>query len=518
MDELPNYPTVAQGVRDLAASLGERRAMSYRGVVTTYKEMSDHATSLAQALISAGVGSGDRIGILGKNSDRFMECVFAGITAGAVVTPLNWRLAPDEITYMVNDSEIDFIFYDTDLRPLLRGVENRSQVTLIAIDSDEYIQFRDTAAALPLPDTKRDDVVLQIYTSGTTGRPKGAMLTNRNLSKYFGLGGPPNPEWWQVWLDDVGLISMPMFHIGGLETALKILLSGGSIVIVREFNPAEVLEAVAEHRVTLLALVPTALQMLLNAPGAGDVDFSCIRAFHYGASPIPAELLRQGLRVMKCSFAQCYGMSETTSTVVALGPEDHSPEGGPRMKSTGKPLPYTEVRVVDQDGNDRAVGEVGEILIRAPSVMVGYWKRPEETQAAIEPDGWLHTGDAGYLDEDGFLYVHDRVKDMIVSGGENVYPAEVESAIFGHPDVSEVAVIGVPDPVWGEAVKAIIVLKQGSRFDPQSISNWARDRIASYKVPKSIDLADALPKNASGKLLKTELRKPYWAGFVRGVN
>ncbi len=290
-------------------------------------------------------------------------------------------------------------------------------------------------------------------------------------------------------------------------------------MIAREFDQNKVLDFIEKERISKLFIVPAAMQIVLRDPRSRSTDFSRLKYILYGAAPMPAALLREGLEVFKCGFVQQYGMTETTGTIVALLPEDHTTDmNAPRMRAAGKALTNVDLKVVDTDGNEVPVGKVGEIMIRSPQNMAGYWKQPDETQRAMNADGWLRTGDAGYLDEEGYLYIHDRVKDMIVSGGENVYPAEVESAIYGHPQVADVAVIGVPDPKWGEAVKAVIELKPGAQLDEESIVRWARERLAGFKVPKSIDLVEQMPRNPSGKILRRQLREPYWQGYERKVN
>jgi fatty-acyl-CoA synthase len=264
-------------------------------------------------------------------------------------------------------------------------------------------------------------------------------------------------------------------------------------------------------------MVPAAMQFVVRQPRAREVDFSKLKYMLYGASPIPAALLKECIEVFGCGFVQMYGMTETTGTIVALPPEDHV-EGLERMRSAGKALPGIELAILDADGNKLPPGEVGEIATRSGSNMVGYWNLPDATAKTLDSEGWLRTGDAGYMDRDGYLYIHDRIKDMIISGGENIYPAEVESAICDHPDVAEVAVIGVPDEKWGEAVKAIVVMKPGKKATPSDIINFTRERIAGFKTPKSVDFIEALPRNASGKILRRHLRDPYWAGKDRQVN
>jgi fatty-acyl-CoA synthase len=357
-----------------------------------------------------------------------------------------------------------------------------------------------------------------MYTSGTTGRPKGAVLTNGSILRTD-LDRDPSlePEWARWAEDDVGLVAMPCFHISGTGYGIQVMANGATGVITREFDPHQVLDLIECYGISKLFLVPAAMKIVLDHPRVREVDFSRLRNISYGASPIPLELLRTAIEVFGCGFVQMYGMTETSGTICALPPEDHDPGGNPRMRSVGKPLRGVEMKVIDGAGEALPPREIGEIAIRTQATMREYWQRPEATAETIDGDGWLRTGDAGYTDEDGYFYLHDRVKDMIISGGENVYPAEVENAIYGHPAVADVAVIGIPDPRWGEAVKACVVLKPGAAADPNAIIAWARERIAGYKCPKSVDFLPALPRNPSGKVLRRELRAPYWEGHQRQI-
>ena len=324
---------------------------------------------------------------------------------------------------------------------------------------------------------------------------------------------------WNEWgPDDVSLVAMPVAHIGGTGWGIVGLYNGALGVVAREFDPFRVLDFIEQDRVSKMFAVPAALQIIVRQPRAREVDYSRLKYILYGASPIPLDLLRECMEVFGCGFCQQYGMTETCGTIVYLPPEDHHPDGTPRMRGAGRPLPGVELKIIDGNGQTLPPGVVGEVATRSVANMVGYWRLDEATASTVGPDGWLRTGDAGYLDEDGYLYIHDRVKDMIISGAENIYPAEVESAIYGHPAVAEVAVVGVPDDKWGEAVKAMVVLKPGAEADPAGIIAFARTRIAAFKAPKSIDFIEALPRNASGKILRRELRAPYWEGRDRQVN
>jgi acyl-CoA synthetase (AMP-forming)/AMP-acid ligase II len=316
----------------------------------------------------------------------------------------------------------------------------------------------------------------------------------------------------------VGLVAMPVAHISGSLWGVIVLLYGAKAVVAREFDPLAVLDFIERDRVSKMLMVPAALQIVLRQPRSREVDYRHLRYIIYGASPIPIDLLRECMEVFGCGFCQQYGLTETTGTIVYLPPEDHDPGGNSKMRAAGRPMPGVQLKILNEAGMEQPIDQVGEVVTRSSSNMAGYWHKPEETAATLDSDGWLRTGDAGYLDADGYLYIQDRVKDMIISGAENIYPAEVENAIYGHADVADVAVIGVPDEKWGEVVKAIIILKPGAARKPDDIIAHARARIAAFKVPKSIDFVDKLPRNASGKVLRRELRAQYWAGRERKVN
>jgi acyl-CoA synthetase (AMP-forming)/AMP-acid ligase II len=324
-------------------------------------------------------------------------------------------------------------------------------------------------------------------------------------------------EWSHANSADVILVAMPLFHIGGTATGLIALYNGARAVLVEEVDPGQIIGLIESEKVTRTFFVPAVIQMLLDHPDCRPAAFASLKILLYGASPIPAALLLRALDVMQCGFAQIYGMTETAGSMTVLEPQDHDDPHARKMASCGRPYPGVEIAIGDGEGNYLPSDTVGEILIKGPSLMSGYWRRPEATEETIQ-NGWLHSGDAGYLDDEGYLYIYDRVKDMIVSGGENVYPAEVESALYDHPSVADVAVIGVPSERWGEAVKAVIVKKEGADISEAELISFAREKIASYKAPKSVNFVDQLPRNASGKLLKKDIRAPYWAGMDRQIN
>lgn len=509
--------TVADMVRQHAAATPDAPALSFEGRTYSFAELDARSSQSAQALRAAGVAAGDRVALLTRNRDECYELMFACSKIGAILVGLNWRLAAAELQAIIADARPTVIIVGPTEAELLnaeaRATASVRRVATLGADFDAW------RAAQPAVDPgysgAPDEVALLLYTSGTTGLPKGVMLTNRGMSYTPRLG-----ETWGMSRRSVNLVAMPMFHIGGAGYGSSTMAVGGHTLLMREVNPAQIVELIAKYRVTHTFLVPAVVQMLLQVPGVEQADLSSMELLMYGASPIGDVLLRRALQVLRCNFMQAYGMTETSGTVVILEPQDHDPDG-PRaalLKSCGKALPWVELRIVDPAaGADVKTGEVGEIWIRSEMVMKGYWQQPAATRDAIQPGGWLRTGDAAYQDADGYLYLFDRFKDMIISGGENVYPAEVENALHAHPAVLEAAAIGVPHERWGETVKAIVVLRPGQQVSEQDLIAFARERLAKYKCPSSVEFAQALPRNASGKLLKRELRKIYWKEQDRGI-
>ena len=512
-------------VRALARSRHKETAFEFEGRRTSFAEFDILTNRVANGLIALGVRRHDRIAYLGKNSDFYFELLFGAVKANIVMAPVNWRLAAPEIAFIVADCKASVLFVGPECVAQARAIRAQLPDLRVVITTEggapewqDYAAWRDAQSADdPQVEISRNDVAIQLYTSGTTGKPKGAMLSHANLFNLIETGDGEKPDW-NLWnAEDVSLVAMPVFHIGGTGWGLLGLYYGAKGVIAREFDPTKVLDFIERDKITKIFMVPAAMQFVVRQPRARSVDFSRLKYMLYGASPIPAALLKECMEVFGCGFVQLYGMTETTGTIVALPPEDHV-EGLERMRSAGKALPGVELAILDVDGKQLPPGEVGEIATRSGSNMVGYWNLPEATAKTIGRDGWLRTGDAGYMDKDGYLYVQDRIKDMIISGGENIYPAEVESAVCDHPDVAEAAVIGVPDDTWGETVKAIVVLKPGKQTTASDIISFTRSHIAAFKTPKTVDFIDALPRNASGKILRRHLRDPYWAGRERQVN
>src|SRR5579883_874631 len=513
--------SLADIVRIHGAARPHATAIVYAGRTTTYGALDGAASRVANALIADGVRPQARVAHLDKSSDVFFELLFGVAKANAVMVSVNWRLAPPEVLHIVNDAEAEILFVGEEyfpvvekIRPELKKV--RKIVTLSGRHPgwDDFTVWRDRAPdSDPQLPTKPTDTAVQFYTSGTTGLPKGAELTNANFGWML-------PLWTESWLLAPGvpnLVCLPMFHIGGAGWGIAGLFAGATNHVVREFVPAQILATIQRERLQVMLLVPAMILFLVQAPQIHETDLSSLRLIVYGASPIPAELLKQAMKIFPCGFQQVYGLTETTGAITVLPATDHDPNDARKLLSCGYAQKGVELRVVGDDGRDLPPGQVGEIAVRSAQVMGGYWKLPEATARAVQGD-WFFTGDAGYLDDKGYLYIYDRVKDMIVSGGENIYPAEVESALFGHPSVADVAVIGVPDERWGEAVKAVVVKKPDAQVTPAELINWARERIAGYKLPKSVDFVEALPRNPTGKILKRELRKTYWGERERQVN
>ncbi len=429
--------------------------------------------------------------------------------------PVNWRLAPPEIEFIVEDGQAKLMIADAAFVSAAGKIRTFS--------TEEFPSWYGKFEARdPGYQPDPDETALQLYSSGTTGLPKGVELTHRNLMvamveavpDAIGYRGPP----------DVMLNVLPTYHIAGIGVALLTASKGGLSILYPDFDPAVAVTAIAEHRITHTFLVPAMIQFMLQAPGAGNADYSSLRSISYGASPISETVLLDAMRTFKCGFVQVYGLTETTGAITRLAPEDHDPEGPKKslLRSAGKPINGVELRVVDAAGHDCDESEVGEVWIRSAQNMKGYWANLKATgEAFVERQpgglGWFRSGDAGFL-RDGYLFLHDRIKDMIISGGENIYPADVENTLMRHPAVADGAVIGVPDAQWGEAVKACVVLRGGAEATETEIIEFMRERIAHFKCPKSVDFMQAIPRNPTGKILKRLLREPYWKGITRRVN
>jgi acyl-CoA synthetase (AMP-forming)/AMP-acid ligase II len=499
------------------AILGPRRI--------TYAEAQAELYRVANALVAAGLAAGDRVAVLSKNSIEYVVLYYAAARVGVVPVPLNYRLAPPEWAWIVQDAGArlllasgEFLKAIDDVRGALGSVER-----FVAIDappSDGWQAYRDWLAAQPPTPPAREvdeeQVLYQMYTSGTTGRPKGALLTHRaitaNLAQFMVTIEPAFGERW--------LLVVPMYHASGAVTSFAAIQGGGCLYLQQDFNPAAVVRALSEEHIGRTSLVPAMIQAcLVMVPDVAECRYDRLRLIAYGASPIAEATLRRAMAVFGCDFVQAYGMTETSAVLTYLLPGDHRralTEKPGLLLSAGRPVVGVDLRIVDEDDAPVPCGTIGEIVARGPQLMQGYWNNPEESRAALR-GGFMHTGDAGVMDEEGFVYIQDRVKDMIVSGGENIYPRMIEEVLFTHPAIADAAAIGVPHDTWGETVKAVVVLRAGATATQEEIIDFCRGKLGGFERPRSVDIVTELPRTPTGKVLKRVLREPYWTGHRRRV-
>jgi len=484
-------------------------AIELHGRQITYREFYETTENSARKLATLGAAKGGRIAVLMHNSPEYLDFYYSIARTGAIIVPLNTRWHINEIIFTLNDSGSRMLLVDDRFAPLVPQIR-------AAVPCLEHYVFVDgpewkTLAADPAnyPEPGEDDVAGLFYTSGTTGGPKGAMLTHRNLytNAIHTLVAPLNLVQGWKWLH-----SAPMFHLADAGAIHGLTLAGATHVFLPTFDPEETMRAIERHRIDILVLVPTMLNMVMNHPNFDRYDLSSLKRILYGASPMPLPLLRQAMDKLPCEFVQGYGMTEVSGILTLLAFADHRFEDADRqfapVKSAGKAAPYVEIRVVDHNDKDVPVREVGEVIARGPNVMKGYWNRPE-INAEVLRGGWMHTGDLGALDEEGFLYILDRKKDMIKTGSENVYSPEVESVVCAHSGVLEAAIIGVPDATWGETIRAVIVTRPGATLTECELIQWCRDRLTRFKCPTSVAFTDTLPKGGTGKVQKNVLRERF---------
>jgi fatty-acyl-CoA synthase len=488
----------------------EKEAIVFGELRLTYRDLNDRVNRVTRALRKMGLRKGDRLAIFSLNSNAFLETVFACARFGVILVPINFRLAPPEIEHILRDSGACALLTDTNLLGMIEESIDRVGIDRLIVEGkspaargtafEDLIEGQPTEApSIEEPIGGRDPFSL-MYTSGTTGTPKGAILTHDNLF----WNAVNSMHGFELDAHTRFLISVPLFHAGGLNGgAIPTLYAGGTIVLESFFHPEKTLEQVEKEKITFLGGVPVMFQLMLDLPSFDRVDLSSVKTIMAGAMPVPVPLI-EAYRKKNVTFQQSYGLTEATSSVLYLRHEDALRKVG----SAGKPFLHVDVRIVNEEGKGVRPGETGEILVRGGNVMKGYWQRPEETAEAIQ-NGWLRTGDMADMDEEGFVFIRDRKRDLIISGGENVYPAEVESVLCRHPKVSEVSVIAVPDPKWGESVRAVIVPKAGEEPTLEDIHDFCETRLAKYKRPRSIVLVDELPKNALGKVLRKVLREEY---------
>ena len=503
-----------------AAQRPDALAVRFAGVDRTWAQLLDRVRRLAAALRASGIGPGDRIAVLDLNHPATVELTLACGQIGAACAVVNFRLAPPEIVYVVADAGARLLLHGPEFAQAVGEIRDKltdvEHVIPIGGDGDGYEAW--LAAHEPDPAhhaSAPDDCFLQLYTSGTTGFPKGAMLTHRSMlahSANVAADADLGPA-------DVLQVAMPLFHVGGMSYALIGLSCGATLRVLRMPDPVAVLDMLEHDGITHTFLVPALLAAMMRVPGVGERTFPTLRGVYYGASPMPLPVLRACLKVFPGRMAQVYGMTEASGVVTALQARDHDdPAVAHRLVSAGTPIQGVEIEIHDPGtGEPVGIGEPGEICVRTEQLMSGYWGRPEATAAAVTPEGWLRTGDGGHIDADGYVYVTDRIKDMIISGGENIYPAEIERVLAEHPAVGDCAVIGVPDERWGEVPKAVVVPAPGATVDVDALLAHCLAHLAPFKVPKSVDVLDELPRNPTGKILKKDLRAPYWAGRDRQV-
>lgn len=494
-------------------------AVWFEGIEMTYQALEHNSNQLAQAISNQRVNRQDRISILDANSINYVLLMLGIAKSDAVQVVINTRLVGPEIAYILNDSNSVMLFVGKDYYQLIESIETIlcKDLTIIALDGGHtrWINFEHWFSSMsgdkPHLCTNFDDDVIQLYTSGTTGYPKGVCHTNRSvaLSAIAASHAERDTSWANYHSGTVNLVCLPLFHVAGFNLVRLTLAAGGKIVLTKTVDPQEILMLISKLKVSHLFLVPTVIHMVVNHPLASQTDFSSLKCVSYGAAPIAESVLTGAQKCFgeDCQFMHLYGMTENLAIATALPNRLHRVELG-KLRSCGIPYPGAQIKIVDAQGKEVNSLDVGEILVKCSWNMPRYWQNLTATVEALK-NGWLHTGDAGYVDKDGFLYICDRIKDMIISGGENIYPAEVENAIFSHPDVTDVAVIGIPDMKWGESVKAIVVLKAAAVLDPDLLTVHARKHIAAYKVPRTWEQVGTLPRNASGKVLRRELRRIY---------
>ncbi|MGK7921643.1 MAG: fatty acid--CoA ligase [Trichodesmium sp.] len=497
----------------------KNRALIFKDQYLTYSQLDLQSNRVANGLLAKGIKPQSRVALLAKDSLKSYEILFACAKINAVLVPINWRLVAAEVSYILRDADIEVLFVGAEFYPLVASIREELTNIKTFIDlekaEEDWVDYsswyQQHSEVKPDITVSPNDVAVQMYTSGTTGRPKGVQLGHYSffaIAKEFAKRGESWINWSQ---NDKNLLILPSFHIGGLWWAIRGLVSGAENFILESFNAFAVLKAIENHRITKMCMVPAMIQITLAEPHCQQTDFSSLAHIIYGGSPIAESVLKEGMEVFSCDFGQIYGMTETGNCAVYLPAEEHLSDRPNRLKSAGKAFPGVSLAVLDSEGQKLPPFEIGEVCINSPANMIGYWKLPEATAKSLV-DGWMYTGDAGYFDEEGYIYVCDRIKDMICYGGENVYPAEVENILYEHPAIAEVAIIGIPNKFLGESIKAIVVVKPGEKATALDIINFAKGKIADFKLPTSVDFVESLPRTPSGKVQKGKLRQQYLQG------
>jgi acyl-CoA synthetase (AMP-forming)/AMP-acid ligase II len=504
------------------AICSERDCSVFEGKRWTYAQVSERVNKLSNALTKLGIEKGDRIGMLHVNCNQYIETYFAAAKLGAIFVPLNFRAKADELSYMIANAEAKVLFVGDRYLEMVDGMlpELPTVKQCILVDNNRkrlyYEDLINSGSSDELfCEIGDEDITILMYTAGTTGRPKGVPLRHNAFVTYvLDNVDPASPD-----IEERNLLTVPLYHVAGIQAMLAAIYGGRALVLMRQFEVKEWLKTIERERATRAMLVPTMLKRVIDDPDFSKYDLSSLKVVTYGAAPMPFEVINKAIGVMpRVRFINAFGQTETASTITTLGPEDHIIEGTEEEQekklkrltsSIGKPLPDVEVKIVDEEGNTLPPLEVGEILARGPRIMTGYWRDEQKTQQVITPDGWLRTGDIGWMDEEGYIYLAGRADDMIIRGGENISPEEVEDVLHSHPKVEEASVIGVPDPEWGKEPRAIVVLKKGEAATPEEIIEYCRSRLAGFKRPRSVVFIEALPRNPMGKVLRKKLREEY---------
>ena len=499
----------------------ERDCIVFEGKRWTYAQVNDRTNQLANALAKKGVEKEDRIGMLHVNCNQYIETYFAAAKLGAIFVPLNFRAKADELAYMIGHAEVKTLFVGERYLDLVNSM--RSQLPTVkqyvSVEGGAELSYEELLRSASSDERSSEigdeEITILMYTSGTTGKPKGVPLKHQAFVGYVLENvEPASPE-----IEERNLLTVPLYHVAGIQAMLAAIYGGRTLVLMRQFEVKEWMETIEREGATRAMLVPTMLKRVIDDPDFSKHDLSSLKVITYGAAPMPFEVIRKAIQVIPWArFINAFGQTETASTITTLGPEDHVIEGTEEEKakklkrltsSIGRPLPDIEVRIVDEEGKALPPLEVGEILARGPRVMAGYWKDEQKTSQVMTPDGWLRTNDMGWMDEEGYIYLSGRADDMIIRGGENISPEEVEDVLQSHPKVEEGAVIGVPDVEWGQEPRAVVVLKQGEAATPEEIMEYCRSKLAGFKRPRSVVFIDALPRNPMGKVLRKKLREEY---------
>ena len=501
----------------------DRDIMIFDGKRWAYGQTSERVNKLANGLKGLGIKKGDRLGMLEVNCNRYVEAYFAAAKVGAIFVPLNFRAKEKELSYMIGNAGAKMLIVGGRYLEMVGGIRSQLPTVEHCISVGEvrgnWLSYEGVLSSSPADDVvdeiDDEDITILMYTSGTTGRPKGVPLRHSGFVSYVLENvEPASPD-----VEERNLLTVPLYHVAGIQAMLAAVYGGRTLVLMRQFETEEWLKMVEQERITRAMLVPTMLKWVIDHPDFKKYDLSSLKVITYGAAPMPFEVIEKAIGEMPwVRFINAFGQTETASTITSLGPEDHILQGseeeiGKKLKrltsSVGRPLPDVEVKIVDEQGNAVPVNAVGEILARGPRVMRGYWQDEEKTRKVIAEDGWLRTGDQGWIDEEGYIYLAGRSDDMIIRAGENISPEEIEEVLRSHPKVDEAAVIGVPDPEWGQEPRALVVLKRGQEASREEIMEYCRSNLAGFKRPRSIVFLESLPRNPMGKVLKKELRAKY---------